>query len=126
MLPRAADPVQEIPCILAKPCQHRPDLFRQTCDGVTRAMLYMLINVSRAGLSAEDYAELGRRANAFYTHVPDGIRLLGDWSANDRSRTFALIETDDPELLEAIQRPFRDYVDIEIVPVTAVSSWRGA
>lgn len=89
-------------------------------------MLYMLINVTRSGLSAEDYAELGRRANAFYGEVPAGIRLLGDWSANDRSRTFALLETDDPNLLEAIQRPFRDYVHIEIIPVTAVGSWRGA
>ena len=87
-------------------------------------MLYMLINTSRTGLSAEDYAELGRRANAFYSDVPAGIRLHGDWSANDRSRTFALIETDDPDLLEAIQAPFRDYVDIEVVPVTAVDSWR--
>ena len=87
-------------------------------------MLYMLINVTRSGLSAEDYAELGRRANEFYSNVPAGISLLGDWSANDRSRTFALIETDDPSLLEAIQQPFRGYVDIEIIPVSAVDSWR--
>ncbi|MCG6965449.1 MAG: DUF3303 domain-containing protein [Chromatiaceae bacterium] len=88
-------------------------------------MLYMLINVTRSGLSAEDYAELGRRANHFYANVPAGIRLLGDWSANDHSRTFALIETDHPALLTAVEQPFRDYVDIEIVPVTAVSNWRG-
>jgi hypothetical protein len=87
-------------------------------------MLYMLINATRTGLSAADYAELGSRANAFYANVPDGLRLHGDWSANDRSRTFALIETDDPKLLEAIQAPFRDYVDIEVVPVAAVSNWR--
>ncbi len=87
-------------------------------------MLYMLINKTRSGLSAEDYAHIAELANQFYENVPEGIRLHGDWSANDRSRTFSLIETDDPDLLETVQRPFRGYVDIEVVPVTAVSRWR--
>ena len=87
-------------------------------------MLYMLINQTRAGLSPEDYTELAKLANQFYGHVPEGVTLHGDWSANDRSRTFSVIETDDPALLEEIQRPFKGYVDIEVIPVTAVTSWR--
>jgi hypothetical protein len=87
-------------------------------------MLYMLINRTRTDLSVDDYAEVARLANQFYDNVPEGVKLCGDWSANDRSRTFSLIETDDPALLEQIQRPFQGFVDIEVVPVTAVSQWR--
>ncbi len=87
-------------------------------------MLYMLINRTRGGLTAEDYETIARLANQFYENVPEGVTLHGDWSATDRSRTFSLIETDDPELLEAIQRPFEGYVDIEVVPVTPVDRWR--
>ncbi|WP_434735729.1 DUF3303 domain-containing protein, partial [Accumulibacter sp.] len=46
-----------------------------------------------------------------------------DWAANDGSRTFALLETEDPALLEKIQAPFRPYVDMELVPVTPVTGW---
>jgi hypothetical protein len=86
-------------------------------------MLYMLINRTRSGLSREDYAELGKLAQAFYGNVPAAIKLHGDWSANDGSRTFALLETEDQDLLLRIQEPFRKYVDIEVVPVTRVSGW---
>lgn len=87
-------------------------------------MLYMLINQTRTGLSPENYAEVAKLANQFYENVPEGVKLCGDWSANDRSRTFSLIEADDPALLDEIQRPFEGYVDIEVIPVTEVSSWR--
>ncbi|MCB1857667.1 MAG: DUF3303 family protein [Gammaproteobacteria bacterium] len=87
-------------------------------------MLYMLINVTKPGLTGEQYATVAQLANAFYENVPEGIKLHGDWSANDRSRTFSLIEADSPDLLEVIQRPFQGLVDIETVPVTAVTRWR--
>ncbi len=87
-------------------------------------MLYMLINQTRSGLAPEDYEKIARLANAFYENVPEGVTLHGDWSANDRSRTFSLIETEDPALLDAIRRPFEGYVDIEVVPVTQVTRWR--
>ena len=86
-------------------------------------MLYMLINRTRTDLTATQYAELGKLAQGFYDNIPDGIRLHGDSAANDRSRTFALVETEDPELLSQIQAPFRGLVDIEAVPVTAVTGW---
>ena len=87
-------------------------------------MLYILINRTRAGLTPEQYAELARLAQGFYDNIPAGVRLIGDWAANDRSRTFTLIEAEDPQLLDEIQSPFRSYVDIETVPVTALSGWR--
>jgi len=87
-------------------------------------MLYILISKTRPDLTQEEYTELGKRAKQFYNQVPEGIKLCGDWAANDQSRTFSLIETDDLALLEEIQSPFQGYVDIEMIPVTAVSTWR--
>jgi hypothetical protein len=87
-------------------------------------MLYILINRTRTDLTPEQYQELSRLAQGFYDGIPDGVKLHADYAANDRSRTFTLIETDDPALLEEIQAPFRPYVDIETVPVTAISGWR--
>jgi len=86
-------------------------------------MLYMLINRTRSDLSPADYERLGRLAQDFYDNIPDAITLHGDWAADDRSRTFALMETEDPGLLRKIQEPFAGYVDIEMIPVTAVSGW---
>ncbi len=86
-------------------------------------MLYMLISRTRPNLSREEYQRLGQMAQAFYDGIPPGLTLHGDWSANDRSRTFALLETEDAALLEQIQAPFRALVDMELVPVTAVSGW---
>jgi hypothetical protein len=87
-------------------------------------MLYMLINRTRTGLTPDQYRRLGELAQAFYDNIPPGLVLIGDWAANDGSRTFALIETDEPALLEQIQAPFAGLVDIETVPVTAVSGWQ--
>ncbi len=86
-------------------------------------MLYMLINRTRPGLSAQEYEALGKLAQGFYDNIPEGITLRGDWSANDHSCTFALLEADNPELLEQVQEPYRPYVDIEVVPVTPVTGW---
>ena len=87
-------------------------------------MFYMLISRTRPNLTAEDYARLGQQAQGFYDNVPTGLKLHGDWAAQDGSRTFSVLETDDPALLEQIQAPFRDYVDMELLPVTPVSGWR--
>jgi hypothetical protein len=89
-------------------------------------MLYMLINRTKPGLSPEQFQELGRLAKSFYDGIPEGIRLHGDWAADDGSCTFTLIEAEAPALLDQIQAPFRPYVDIETLPVTPVSGWRPA
>ena len=86
-------------------------------------MLYMIINRTRKDLRPDEMTELARLAQGFYTNVPQGLRLLGDWAAADGSRTFALMECDDPELLERVQAPFRVYVDMDVVPVARVTGW---
>jgi hypothetical protein len=86
-------------------------------------MFYMLISRTRPHLTADDYAQLGQMAQGFYDNIPAGLTLHGDWAAQDGSRTFALLETEAPELLEQLQAPFRPYVDMELLPVTPVSGW---
>ena len=86
-------------------------------------MFYMLINRTKSDLTQEQYAHLGKLAQAFYEDIPAGLKLHGDWAANDGSRTFTLLETDDPELLAAVQAPFRPYVDTETIPVTSITGW---
>jgi hypothetical protein len=86
-------------------------------------MYFMLINRTRKDLTAEEFQQLGKLAQGFYDRIPAGLTLHGDWAANDRSCTFALLETDDIALLEHIQAPFRNYVDIEVIPVTPVKGW---
>ncbi len=87
-------------------------------------MLYMLISRTKPDLDGADFENLGRLAKAFYDNIPEGLKLHGDWAAMDGSRTFALLETDDPQLLEQIQSPFRPFVDMELLPVAPVSGWR--
>ena len=86
-------------------------------------MYYMLISRTRKGLSAEEFQQLGKLAQGFYDRIPAGLTLHGDWTANDRSCTFALLETGDAVLLERIQAPFRKYVDMEVIPVTPANGW---
>lgn len=86
-------------------------------------MLYMLINRTRKDLTAEQYRQLGELAQGFYDNIPEGLILHGDWAANDQSCTFALMETEDPGLLDHIRQPFQGFVDIEVIPVTAVTGW---
>ena len=86
-------------------------------------MLYMLVNRTRKGLGEADYAELAKLAQAFYDDLPDGLTLHDDWAAMDQSCTFALLETDDPSLLERVQAPFRRFVDMEVVAVRPIGGW---
>jgi hypothetical protein len=86
-------------------------------------MLYILISRTRSDLSPEEYQRLGQMAQAFYDGIPPGLTLHGDWAANDRSCTFSLLETEDPRLLETIQAPFRDYVNMELIAVTPATGW---
>jgi hypothetical protein len=86
-------------------------------------MLFMIVNLTRKDLGQEEMSELIRLASGFYENMPSGITLHGDWAASDGSRTFALLEADDPALVEQIQEPFRPYVDMEVVPVERVTGW---
>ena len=86
-------------------------------------MLFMIVNLTRKDLGQEEMSELIRLGSGFYENIPSGITLHGDWAASDGSRTFALLEADDPALVEQIQEPFRPYVDMEVVPVERVKGW---
>ena len=86
-------------------------------------MLFMLINRTRSDLTSEEFQELGELAKAVYANIPDGVTLHADWAALDQSRTFALMEADNQSDIEAIQAPFRRFVDIEVVPVRELSGW---
>lgn len=88
-------------------------------------MLYMIVNRTRPNLTQDDWAELGRLAQAFYENVPAGLALVSDWAALDGSCTYALMETEDRALLDSVQAPFRPYVDMEVVPVRRVTAWGG-
>lgn len=86
-------------------------------------MLFMLINRTRTDLSAEEFQALGELAKDFYANIPKNVKLHADWAALDQSRTFALMEAEDQAAIDAIQDPFRPYVDIEVVPVRELSGW---
>ena len=89
-------------------------------------MLFMLISRTRADLSGDEFRELGELAKKFYAAIPAGVTLHADWGALDQSRTFALMEAEDQSAVEAIQAPFRRFVDIEIVPVRELSGWEAS
>lgn len=86
-------------------------------------MLYFLINRTRTGLTTEQYGRLAELAKAFYADVPAGVTIRGEWAAADYSRNFSLLEAPDQSSIERMAAPFRDYVEVDIVPVTAVSGW---
>ena len=86
-------------------------------------MLYFLINRTRAGLTPEQYARLAELAKAFYADIPPGVSIRGEWAAADYSRNFSLLEAPDLASVERMAAPFRDYVDVDIVPVNATMGW---
>lgn len=86
-------------------------------------MLIFLINRTRAGLTPEQYARLAELAQAFYASVPAGVTIQGEWAAADYSRNFSLLDAPDVAAVEQMAAPFRDYVDVEIVPVNATKGW---
>jgi muconolactone delta-isomerase len=86
-------------------------------------MLYFLINRTRAGLTPEQYGRLAELAKAFYAGIPPGVSIRGEWAAADYSRNFSLLDAPDLASVELMAAPFRDYVDVDIVPVTATTGW---
>lgn len=86
-------------------------------------MLFMVVNRTKAGLAADDFARLAGLAKEFYGNIPQGIVLHNDWSALDGSHTYALLEAGNEQAIEALVAPFRPYVDIQIVAVREISGW---
>jgi muconolactone delta-isomerase len=86
-------------------------------------MLIFLINRTKAGLTPEQYGQLAERAKAFYANVPAGVNLRGEWSAADYSRNFTLLEAPDTGTVEKMAAPFREFVDVDVIPVNEIKGW---
>ena len=86
-------------------------------------MLVFLINRTRAGLTPEQYGRLAELAKAFYANVPPGVSLRGEWAAADYSRNFSLLEAPDVATVERMAAPFREFVEVDVVPVNAITGW---
>jgi hypothetical protein len=86
-------------------------------------MHFLVINRTRHDLTPEQYAELGRLAQTFYSQPPAGVTLHGDWATLDASCTYAFLECASREQLDAVQAPFRPFVDMEVIPVRPLSGW---
>lgn len=86
-------------------------------------MHYLIINHTRTDLTPAQYQELAALAKDFYANVPEGLVIHSDWGAMDGSCTYAIMETEDRELLDRIQEPFRPFVEMEVVPVRPLSGW---
>jgi hypothetical protein len=86
-------------------------------------MLILLINRTRPGLTPEQYGQLAERAKAFYANVPAGVSIRGEWAAADYSRNFSLLEAPDVATVEAMAAPFREFVEVEAIPVNEIKGW---
>lgn len=86
-------------------------------------MLFMLINRTRAGLGAAQYAELAGAAKAFYASMPPDVKIIGEWAAADHSHNYTLLEAPDVEAVRRIQAPFERFTETTIVPVNAIAGW---
>jgi len=86
-------------------------------------MLVFLINRTRSGLTPEQYGRLAELAKAFYANVPPGVSIRGEWAAADYSRNFSLLEAPDVVTVERMASPFREFVDVEVIPVNEIKGW---
>ncbi len=86
-------------------------------------MHVFLINRTRPDLTPEQYGRLAELAKAFYANVPPGVSLRGEWAAADYSRNFSLLEAPDVATVERMAAPFREFVEVDIVPVNAITGW---
>lgn len=86
-------------------------------------MLFLLTNRTRPGLSAAQFAELGRLAKVFYASIPADIAIRGEWAAIDQSHNVTLLEAPDLDAVRRLQAPFEPYTDTVIVPVKALTGW---
>lgn len=86
-------------------------------------MLFLLINRTRPGLSAQQQALLAERAKTFYANVPEGVRVVGEWRATDWSANFAVLDAPDRSAMDRMQEPFRGLVDMEAIEIVATQGW---
>jgi muconolactone delta-isomerase len=51
------------------------------------------------------------------------VSIRGEWAAADYSRNFSLLEAPDVASVEQMAAPFREFVDVDVVPVSATTGW---
>ena len=49
--------------------------------------------------------------------VPEGVKMIGQWTALGGGRAFSLFQTDDPMHMMAASYTWSDLASIEVVPV---------
>jgi hypothetical protein len=86
-------------------------------------MLIFLINRTKAGLSSQQYGQLAERAKAFYANVPADVSIRGEWAAADYSRNLTLLEAPDVAAVEKLAAPFREFVEVSVIPVNEIKGW---
>ena len=78
-------------------------------------MLFMVIEHFKHGdprLVGERFQQSGRM-------LPEGVFYHASWVDPAGTRCFQLMETEDPELLDAWARRWDDLIEFEVVPVLA-------
>jgi len=79
-------------------------------------MLYMTIYTYEPGKRDE---VIKRRAEKG-PMIPEGMKLIGEWSAIGAGRIFRLIETEEPKALLTAALPWGDLGKMETMPVMPV------
>jgi muconolactone delta-isomerase len=51
------------------------------------------------------------------------VRICGEWAAADYSRNFSLLDAPDAATVEAMAAPFREFVDVDVIPVNEIKGW---
>jgi hypothetical protein len=75
-------------------------------------MLYMIIETFKVGAEPvyRRFQEKGRT-------LPDGLRYVESWVAEDKSRCYQIMSTGDRQLLDKWFEQWNDLVSFEVVPV---------
>lgn len=82
-------------------------------------MRYMVIERFKRGPLPvyQRFDERGRQ-------LPEGLRYVDSWIADDLQRCYQLMETDDPRLFDEWMGRWSDLADFEIVPVLSSAEAR--
>lgn len=80
-------------------------------------MIFILINETKKDLSQADYMTLWNLTKDFYSNIPPGIRMLGDYNTMDKTKNFAIIEADSINSINDMKSRFEKYVNIQVIPV---------
>ncbi len=78
-------------------------------------MRFIVNSRQRPNLTPEETQRLYAAAGAFYTQMPPGTILEGDFILYDRTGSYSVLTVPDRETLDAIMAPFEGLVVVEIL-----------